>query len=102
MAVFKKAKGVPVPKCLKQCPVVFDGELKSQTAIIDFKGKRTIDQEFVWGAICSATGLTFKKMYQEGRKIVLEFSWTDPRTVLSFLRELMGKFGYVPEAVTVA
>jgi hypothetical protein len=88
--------GVPVPKNTKQCPVIFDGEPTGQTAVLDFKGLKKDDQASILQALVRAKGLKFKKIRENGRQIVLEYTWTSPGTIMSFLRELMRGFGYTP------
>lgn len=85
-----------MPKNTKQCPVIFDGEPTGQIAVLDFKGLKKDDQASILEALVGATGLKFRKIYEDGRQIVLEYTWTSPRTIMSFLRELMKRFGYAP------
>ena len=88
----------------KTCPVIFDGEVETgQTAVLDFTGLKKVDQASIMEALLVKTpGLKFRKVYEKGRQIVLEYTWTNPLTVMSYLRELLSSFGYAPVQVATA
>ena len=86
-------------KPTKQCPVMFQGEVTGQTAVLDFTGLRKDDQASILAALSNLSkemGLKFRKIFENGRQIVLEYTWTSPGTIMSFLRELMMTYVYAP------